>query len=287
MENQKLPTNVTGSIGKVPPIGRNKYNYLKSKSIEELTDFEKNQLNDYEQKINYTPEETILKTAEYFEKVFSFKHTKEFSITARQLWDAFKATFPLVTGKRFLKTELTLKNIEPLIYYFSKDERFFQCEHLTRITEPSFDKGILIVGPFGNGKTSTMKVFEKIFKGIPGVGFKSFTANEVVVKFEKCSSEVDRTEFESLMYKGIRNFDDVKTERIASNYGKVNLFKDILEERYNAKAKTHITCNYKEGFQGDVEMALAEFGEKYGARVDDRMFEMFNVIVFKGKSFRK
>lgn len=286
MENQKLPSNATGSIGTIP-IGRNKYNHLKSKNPEDLTDFEKNQVEQYEAKRNFSPEETIIKTAEYFEKIFAPKETKEFSVTARQLWNAFKTNFKIVYEKPFQKTDVTIKNIEPLIYYFSKDKRFFQCENLLRITEPSFDKGVLIVGSFGNGKTSTMKVFEKIFKGIPGIGFKSFSANEVVVKFEKCSSDEDRNEFESLMYKGIRNFDDVKTERIASNYGKVNLFKDIIEERYNRNSKTHITCNFKEGYQGNVEMALAEFGEKYGARVDDRMFEMFNIIVFKGKSFRK
>ncbi|MBP1222617.1 hypothetical protein [Flavobacterium sp. 1355] len=287
MENNQLQSNGIGNIG-VTPIGPHKYNYLKSKSLDDLTDFEKTQIQTYEAKRNYSPEETILKTADYFEKIYKPKEIKVFEITALQLYKLFKAKFRQIHGKKLqIVQNVTIENLEPLIYYFSKDERFFKCKNLSNITDPSFDKGLLIIGPFGNGKTSTMKVFEEIFKGISGIGFRGFSANEVVVMFEKCSSETDRTDFENLMYKGTRYFDDVKTERIASNYGKVNLFKEIIEERYNRKVKTHITCNFKEGYQGDIEMALAEFGEKYGARVDDRMFEMFNVIEFKGKSFRK
>jgi len=96
---------------------------------------------------------------------------------------------------------------------------------------------------------------------------------------------------------GDRYFDDIKTERHASNYGKVNLFKDILENRYNNRVqivkgvtkinKTFGTCNYKEGYEGNTEVALEEFGEMYGGRIYDRLFEMFNIIEFKGKSFRK
>ncbi|OIQ22174.1 MAG: hypothetical protein BM557_02020 [Flavobacterium sp. MedPE-SWcel] len=101
-------------------------------------------------------------------------------------------------------------------------------------------------------------------------------------------------DFETLMWKGSRYFDDLKTERIASNYGKVNIFKELLEERYNRvdpktkkRLKTFVTCNFKEGFEDNLEKAVDEFGEKYGSRVWDRMFEMFNIIEFKGKSFRR
>jgi len=287
MENKQSQSNGIGKIG-VTPIGPHKYNYLKSKALDALTDFEKMQIEIYEAKRNYSPEETILKTADYFEKIYKPKEKKVFEITALQLYKLFKTKFRQIHGKKLqIVPNVTIENLEPLIYYFAKDERFFKCKNLSNITDPSFDKGLLIIGPFGNGKTSTMKVFEEIFRGISGIGFRGFSANEVVGMFEKCSSETDKTDFENLMYKGTRYFDDVKTERIASNYGKANLFKEIIEERYNRKVKTHITCNFKEGYQGDIEMALAEFGEKYGARVDDRMFEMFNVIEFKGKSFRK
>lgn len=271
-------------------IGPNKYNYLKSIPIDSLSEEQKNQIKSYEEKINYTPQEQILKTADYFEKIFNQTEKKEISITSRQLWNLFKIHFENISGSKFLKSPETIKNLEPIIYYFAKDERFFNCTNISTLSEPSFDKGLLIIGGFGNGKTTIMKSFESIFLGVKGTSFKGYTANEVVTMFEKITvdeNEHTRSQFESAMYNGIRYFDDLKTERIASKYGKVNLFKDILEERYNRKLKTHITCNFKEGFNGNIEIGISEFGEKYGGRVYDRVFEMFNIIEFKGKTFRK
>lgn len=284
-------------------IGIRKYEHLKSLKPENRTELQKRQIEAYESKqIQATPEQIELQH-NYFQKILQPKEHKPFSITAMELYQLFKRYFPIVNSREFVKVEgVTIKNLEPLIYYFAKDERFFDCENLSKLSEPSFDKGLLIIGHFGNGKTSTMKVFERIFKGISPITFKEYSANEVVLMFEKCvgdNADELRKEFEQVMYRGSRMFDDVKTERIASNYGKVNIFKEILEERYkrmipnreiNKDAptnKTIITCNYKEGFDGDIEAAVDEFGEKYGGRVCDRIYEMFNIIEFKGKSFRK
>ncbi|TDO68777.1 DNA replication protein DnaC [Flavobacterium chryseum] len=272
----------------IPIIGIHKYNELKSFSSDKLSDFQKAQIDSYESKNKEATPEQIDSRANYVRKLFEPKPRIEFSITAIKLFNLFKANFAEVNGRPFIKIkDITIKNLEPLIYYFSKDDRFFNCDNLSNISEPSFEKGLLIIGNFGNGKTSTMKVFEKIFKGIPDVGFKSYSANEAVVMFEKCNSDIDRDEFEKVMWRGIKNFDDLKTERIASNYGKVNIFKEILEERYRLKSKTFLICNFKEGYEDDLQAAIDELGEKYGGRVWDRVYEMFNIIEFKGKSFRK
>jgi len=273
-------------------IGIRKYEYLKSLKFEDLSEQQKEQIDIYEKKNVSQSEEQKQMQVEYFQRIMTDQPEQPFSVTAKELWVVFKAIFPVLNNRPFIKIEnVTIKNLEPLIYYFSKDERFFQCENLRKeYSEPSFDKGLLIIGNFGNGKTSTMKVFEQMFKGIKGIGFKGFSANETVTMFEKCAgdnSDALRSEFERLMFNGIRYFDDVKTERIASNFGKVNIFKEILEERYNRKSKTFCTCNFKTNFPDDFDEALGEFEEKYGERVYDRLFEMFNVIEFKGRSFRK
>lgn len=290
MEQEKTdsPQELSKLTGRI--IGPNKYNYLKILKPDSLTEEQKEQIKIYEEKRNYTPEEQILKGAEYFETIFQTKEKKELELNSRVIWNLFKIHFEKANLKPFLKSDETIQNLEPILYYFAKDERFFKCQNLTNLSVPSFDKGLLIIGAFGNGKTSVMKAFESMFRGIKGIGFKGYSANEVVTMFEKISNddnECTRKEFESIMFNGIRYFDDLKTERIASNYGKVNIFKDILEERYNRNSKTHITCNFKDGFNGNIEIGLKEFGEKYGGRVYDRIFEMYNIIEFKGKSFRK
>ena len=267
-------------------IGYNKYQILKSLPFAALTDLEKSQMKEFENK--HLPS---LKQQEaskkYIADMLSSKEEKPFKTTALLLWNVFKTTFVSIHGKEFVKSEFTTENIAPLIYYFAQDPRFFECKNLSELSTPNFDKGILIVGTFGNGKTATMRVFERIFRNIKGMSFKGYTANEVVTMFEKCNDDLIKAEFNNKVNLGQRYFDDIKTERIASNYGKVNIFKDIFETRYNNHLKTFVTCNYKEGFEGNVEVALEEFGEKYGGRVYDRLFEMFNVIEFKGKSFRK
>ncbi len=285
---EQLSTQIGSTESKI--IGPNKYNQLKSIPIELRTEEQNQQIKAYEEIRNYTPEEQLKKTAEYFQKILTHHEKKDFSITSRQLWNNFKFYFEKVTGNKFEKSPQTIQNLEPILYYFSKDKRFFNCVNISTLSQPSFDKGLLIIGDYGNGKTSVMKTFEFIFQGVQDISFKGYTANEVVTMFEKITddeNEHTRTQFENAMYKGIRYFDDLKTERIASNYGKVNIFKDILEERYNRNSKTHITCNFKEGFNGNIKVGIDEFGEKYGGRVYDRVFEMFNIVEFKGKSFRK
>jgi len=277
-------------------IGYNKYQNLKNLPFSTLTDLEKSQMEEFKQKHLPSTEQREW-SKNYIANMLSQKEEKPFKTTALLLGNVFKANFFEVHGKEFVKDEFTTNNILPLVYYFSKDPRFFKCENLSKSSNPSFDKGILIVGTFGNGKTAAMRVFEKIFRTVKGMSFKGYTANEVVTMFEKCNDELSKEDFNKKVNLGQRYFDDIKTERIASNYGKVNIFKDILETRYNKMfdkieekkiiEKTYITCNYKEGFEGNVEVALEEFGEKYGGRVYDRLFEMFNVIEFKGKSFRK
>lgn len=289
MKNKvNIPTQLQPDLAKTDnnTIGLNKYNFLKSVPLNALSEMEVMQIKAYEEKHSPSLEQAERKK-EYVQSVLSEKEKQSFKTTSLRLWNVFKTFFTNETKKEFEKTEMTIKNIEPLIYYFANDERFFNCENLSKLSVPSFDKGLLIVGTYGNGKTTTMRTFEKIFRNIKGMTFKGFAANDVVGLYEKCNDDISKAEFNKKVNFGIRYFDDVKTERQASNYGKVNLFKDILETRYSNKAKTFISCNYKEGFEGDLEVALEEFGEKYGGRVYDRLFEMFNIIEFKGTSFRK
>ena len=282
MENQhSQPTdNLIGQS-----IGRHKYADLKSKEPDKLTDIEKRQIEIYEHRHNRS-KESDARIHEYFEKISKPEQKHEIKINANQLFQVFKKQFEKDNGKPFVFNDTTRENLAPFLLYFAKDEKFFSCKNLTQISKPSFEKGLLVIGDFGNGKTTVFKTFESIFKKIPSHIFTGYTANYVVSEFEKCSDEELRKDFERRMFRGRRYFDDLKTERIASNYGKVNIFKEILEERYNRESVTYISCNYNDQFPNDIEEALKEFGEKYGGRVYDRLFEMFNIIEFKGKSFR-
>ncbi len=202
-----------------------------------------------------------------------------------------------------------------LMYYFAQNENFFKSPLLySNKTIPALNKGLLIIGPFGVGKSKIMKVFQDLFfggsqyqdntiindeSGCPQflfnykLSFASYTANSVVLSYEGCQTDTKNTEqmnkraFWSKMLNGKVYFDDVLTEDKASNYGKIDLFSKILQERYANKRITFITCNYKRDAPLNQEIALQQFATKYGTLVYDRLFEMFNIIFLTGESLRR
>lgn len=225
----------------------------------------------------------------------------------KNIWNGFLQAFRFVNNREFVQNPETIANLEPILKYFVKDESFFDSKNLLKhihgkqLTN-SFEKGLLIIGDYGNGKTTIMKCFEMLFKRNYEIAihenwdnihlwnklrFKGCKSHDVVTEFESISSP----EGKDLFYKKYSSFryyfDDVKKEKTASNYGKSEIMRDLIEKRYDRQALTYMTCNYKEGYSGDIEEALIEFGEKYGGHVYDRMFEMYNIIEFKGKSFRR
>jgi len=280
------------SINKIKSdFGFNKYNFLKTLAPEDLTEYEVEQMKRFED-IHFQSEEQKENQAKHWQKVRESVVEVEKKFTKKELWNLFLKTFKELHGKEFIYSNEILENIKPIMYYFLKDDNFFFCKNLSDISQPSFDKGLLIIGNFGNGKTAVMATFEKIFKGIKSKSFKGYSTNEVVNLFEKinpASNEqlITRSEFDKMMNTGKRYFDDVKTERHASNFGKMNLMKDILEVREKNNLMTHITCNFKDGFDNDIQAGLDEFEEKYGSRLYDRIFKMFNIIEFKVKSFSR
>ncbi|WP_103072262.1 P-loop NTPase family protein [Aquimarina sediminis] len=228
-------------------------------------------------------------------------HTRKVILTKAHLWKLFKRAFLVHAGRHFIETPDSLANIAPLIEYFVSDPSFFTRKHLIRsidgqLLHPSFDKGLLIVGGYGNGKTTIMQAFELLFSyyQMP-MRFKGYTTHDLVTWYERIGSDLTYRESSKYQFYHCLTtvlglyLDDVKKEREASNYGKVNLIREVLEKRYNQKKlKTYLTCNYREGdTTEDVEDALTEFGEKYGGHIYDRLFEMFNIIEFKGASFRR
>jgi DNA replication protein DnaC len=268
-------------------IGPREYQHLKQLK-DSLTETELIKVCEYE---HVHKPKTTERSKKYFANLHSPQSKEGFKVNYDVLLHKFKERFYDLERVEF--DEKHLENINTILLYFSRDERFFKSDRLCKndkgnyFSEPSFDKGLLIIGGYGNGKTSTMKTLKSLFDGTP-LTFKSYTANRIVTTFEGFSNGSERTDFINRTKTKVAYFDDVKTEKDASNYGKHNLFKDILEERYTAKAKTYITCNFREtDTEGNIKDSLLEFNEKYGPRVFDRLFEMFNIIEFKGASLRK
>lgn len=227
-------------------------------------------------------------------------------ITLESLYAVFKDGFKFFNGKEFDESCNDCegrKLARTLCAYFLQRDGFYKSPLINNISNPDLRKGLMIIGTYGTGKTSILKTFYEIFSnanhhpiividingteqflGRYKLGFGYFTANEVVKKFEALSDRLEKELFWSRHKKGFKYYDDIMTESTASNFGKIEIFKDILEMRYEKGSKTIISLNYS---GGSVAETLEQISLKYGERVYDRIFEMFNIIELKGESLRK
>lgn len=147
---------------------------------------------------------------------------------------------------------------------------------VNKYPEYDLNKGLLISGSCGLGKTMTFKILKEIFKYYPDKVFRMTSANQIVREYDSTGSEcLDKY----LVNKWC--FDDFGTENTAKHYGKdEEVFKTIIEERYNLfidhNIPTYLTTN----------LNLTEIRRRYGSRVYSRLFEMFNIILLKGEDKR-
>ncbi|MDO5978994.1 hypothetical protein [Flavivirga spongiicola] len=204
------------------------------------------------------------------------------------LWKLFLTEFHNLQGKPFLYDDIIAKNIEPIFHYFLESDTFFNCENLrSDISAPSFRKGLLLFGNVGVGKTHIMEVFELIFKKYRPHRFKIIPTYKVVEKYEDIETSEDRKLFYKNFTTGTILFDDLNSEKMANNYGHVNIMKEILIRRSSLDYKTHLTINPLSGLENDINGSLLKLGDHYDQRMADRLYENFNVIQFNGKSMRR
>lgn len=217
----------------------------------------------------------------------SIKNKKVHPFDKNQLWKIFKNEFEKMFSKEFLIDENIIKNIQPIFHYFIESEEFFKCENLqVKNAAPSFEKGLLIFGSVGVGKTNVMHVFEKIFSNYLPHRFIIIPTYKVVDEYEDISTKDDRKYFYNKYSLGTFLFDDFNSERLANNYGRVDIMRELIIRRYDEKKKTHLILNPLPNYENDIFGSLNSM-DTNDQRVLDRFYSMFNVIVFKGKSLRR
>jgi DNA replication protein DnaC len=282
-------------------IGRRKYEILKKFNLEDLTEQTTIDFKTYFKYLTISDALKLIATYEaenphilqscesvkaYADKLLQTpkpRETKE--MTKQWLWDRFRVNFKANENVNFINNTITQENIKPLFNYFLGDiEAFSKCSAVRcdakKGSVPSLNKGLLIIGNYGTGKTAAMLALEKSLQDT-NIPFRSKSANDVVASYEACDKAIDKDYFWKSITPGTLYFDDLLTERMASNYGTINIFKDVLETRYHSKKKTYATINYDPMFPNDLEKALRQFGKKYGPRVYDRVDAMFNIIEFR------
>lgn len=151
------------------------------------------------------------------------------------------------------------------------------------------EKGLLISGHIGTGKTLAMKIMQKIFGGFTIINsrylVREFLTDGIMVANRYGKESFGQAPQGNLDKKKPKTycFDDFGLEEVNSKlYGnQSNIMMEVLLDRYDMflgyEMKTFATTN--------LTPELIE--KNYGERVRDRMREMMNYIVLTGKSKRK
>ncbi len=173
-------------------------------------------------------------------------------------------------GNHFKMLETDYLIIYKLIAYFLNDEaKCFQYGI-------DLNKGILLSGPIGCGKTSLMNLMRLIPEQERKFILKP--TREISFEFIKEGYEViQRYSSSNKLQNSIKNycFDDLGIENNLKYFGnECNVMGEILLSRYdlfiNKKIITHITTN----------LSASEIEAAYGNRVRSRLRQMLNLIAF-------
>jgi DNA replication protein DnaC len=169
-----------------------------------------------------------------------------------------------------------LENDHPIIYkliaYFLKDEpTCFQFNI-------NLNKGILLSGPIGCGKTSLMNLMKYLTP--TGHKFSVKTCRNISFEFIQDGYEIIH-KYSKYAPKTIC-FDDLGTENNLKYFGnECNVMAEILLSRHEIftakKIQTHITTN----------LSATEIENQYGNRVRSRLRELCNLIAFNRNSLDK
>ena len=176
----------------------------------------------------------------------------------------------LLFGKNFKIYSEDEAILYKLCIYFIRD--FETCKKLNIDT----NKGILLSGPVGCGKTSLMKLLPHI---VPHQNQHTVVpARNITFSFNKSGFKI----IEDYGNNGFYCFDDLGVETTGRHFGKdCNVMGEILLSRYDLflkiKLRTHATTN----------LNAQELEERYGNRVRSRMRQLFNLIAFDKESVDK
>jgi DNA replication protein DnaC len=169
---------------------------------------------------------------------------------------------------KILETDYTI--IYKLIAYFLKDEE--ACLQLNI----NLNKGILLSGPVGCGKTTLINLMKNLspaehkfyVKPCRDISFEFIQEGyEVIHKYSK--GKLYQSDAKTIC------FDDLGTENNLKYYGnECNVMAEILLSRYDIfiskNILTHITSN----------LSASEIESAYGNRIRSRLRNMLNLIAF-------
>lgn len=193
------------------------------------------------------------------------------------VWQWLQQKGKALYGKKFQLHEDDKQTIYLLLCWFLQDD--IAAPQL----ELDLEKGILLSGPVGCGKTTLMSLMRYVTADKNKFIMKS--CRDISFEFIEDGFSVIHKYSRGALYQYLPKnycFDDLGVESSLKYYGnECNVMAEILLTRYDLFVAqnliTHLTTN----------LSASEIEEAYGNRVRSRLREMFNLIAFDNNSFDK
>ena len=166
-------------------------------------------------------------------------------------------------NKKFVIDNENKEIINQLYFYITGNQNF----------KGNLNKGILLVGNIGVGKTLLMRAFMKFVS-------KLLKSQVYQLHSKKVNSIINADgEIQHKYIKSPLFIDDIGKESVeVKKYGTVTTpIIDLISSRYDANSDTFATSNYSK----------EDFNNFYGITITDRIMEMFNILRLDGKDSRR
>lgn len=154
--------------------------------------------------------------------------------------------------------------LHKLCSYMIRDQKYCKHYHFNP------DKGLLLSGPVGCGKTSLMKLLPYL---VPHQRrYQVIPCRNIVFGF----NHIGYKTVEDYGSDAYICFDDIGIEPTGRFFGKdCNVIGEILLSRYELLLSSHTRTH------GTTNLNAEELEERYGNRVRSRMRQLFNLVAFK------
>lgn len=195
-------------------------------------------------------------------------------VSKKVFWKLFCSNFP--------EFQITVENqhiIFTIFRYFLQQPDFNEFGLIKN--KPGLEKGLLVYGDYGVGKSTLFDAIHHIGKMIlehtrsTQLWFpRSSTVHLLTQFYEAQRDKTSNFKLENY-YRGKLYLDDLGKEDKA--YNRKEIIGKLLFERHRRKLKTFVTTN-------ENPSAIAK---RYGNHIGDRLPEMFNIIKWEGESWRE
>lgn len=199
---------------------------------------------------------------------------KQPPVSKQLFWKLFCKHFP-----GFKITEENQHIIFSIFRYFLQQPDFNEYGLIKN--KPGLEKGLLIYGDYGVGKSTLFDAIHNIGRIIldqtrsTQLWFPRISTVHLLTRYYESQQNKNSNFKLEDYYRGKLYLDDVGKEDKA--YNREEIIGKLLFERHRKKLKTFVTTN-------ENPSAIAK---RYGHHIGDRLPEMFNIIKWEGKSWRE